>query len=195
MYKEETGDPEMDSNSSSENIVKAKKANTIRASEARGEDNLRPAVSAAASERCNGEKFSDLKPNHIPSADMVVPSGGANLSSVTREVEVDYYIQSTLDNTKFVSGASDEYQISELGRFGHGTGVSLTLGLQHFEGGTIPFSGTVHHGFVPVRGDAFYAATGSSIGTEATEFEVISNPGNQHHRLGPGQQLLHDFVA
>ncbi|PKI59474.1 BEL1-like homeodomain protein 6 [Punica granatum] len=196
MYKEETGDLEMDSNSSSENAAKAMRGDAFRSSEERGEDNLQKTASTAATERGNGEKFSDPKSDQIPDIEMVGPSGGAaNFQGGSREIEADYYVQSTLGNTRFVSEAANEYQMSELGRFGHGTRVSLTLGLRHFEGGTVPFSETMHHGFVPMRGDEFYGATGSSMGTEATEFEVISNPGNQHHRLGPGQQLLHDFVA
>ncbi|KAK4794044.1 hypothetical protein SAY86_012038 [Trapa natans] len=198
MYKEEIGDPEMDSNSSSENTAKAKKVDTMGVSEERGEDSLQKATSPAASERCNPEKFCDLKPIHIPSTEMAGSSRGAHFLNGTREVEADYYIQSTLDNARYVARASNQYhQMPELGRFGHGTGISLTLGLQHFEGGTIPFSGPMHQGFVQMRGDEFYAAAAGSttIGTEAAGLEVISNPGNQHHRLGPGQQqLLHDFV-
>ncbi|KAK4745008.1 hypothetical protein SAY87_011320 [Trapa incisa] len=198
MYKEEIGDPEMDSNSSSENTAKAKKVDTMGVSEERGEDSLQKATSPAASERCNPEKFCDLKPIHIPSTEMAGSSRGAHFLNGTREVEADYYIQSTLDNARYVARASNQYhQMPELGRFGHGTGISLTLGLQHFEGGAIPFSGPMHQGFVQMRGDEFYAAAAGSttIGTEAAGLEVISNPGNQHHRLGPGQQqLLHDFV-
>ncbi|KAK4804780.1 hypothetical protein SAY86_004597 [Trapa natans] len=191
MYKEEIGDPEMDSNSSSENMGKVKKGDT----DARGEDSLQKATSTTASERCDTENFSDLKPIHIPSTELVGSSGGANFLGGTGEAEAEYYVQSTLDNASFLAvGTNNEYQMPELGRLGQGTGVSLTLGLQHFEGGTIPFAGTMHQGFVPMRGDGFYAATGSSVRAEAAGLEAISNPGNRRHRLGPGQQLWHDFV-
>lgn len=192
MYKEEIGDVEMDLNSSSENAVKAVKGDGIRPSEERGEDNSQR---AAPSERRKEESF-DPRPDHIPNSETVVgPSGAASHPSGAGDIEADYYAQSAPENTRFVSGAGDEYRMVELGRFGHGTGVSLTLGLQHFQGGTIPFSSTMHHGFVPVRRDDFYGASGSSIGTEASEIDAISNPGDQYRRLGPEQQLLHDYVA
>lgn len=192
MYKEEIGNLEMDSDSSSGNAVNTMKGNAKRSSEGRDEDNLQKTASTAASVRCNSEP----RTNHDANMEIEGPGeGGANFSGAAREIQANCCVQSSMGNARFASEAGNEYRMVELGRFEHGTGVSLTLGLQHFEGGTIPFSSTVHHGFVPVGGDDFYGGTSSPMVTEATEFEVISNPGNQHSRLGPGQQPMQEFVA
>lgn len=206
MYKEEIGDPEMDSNSSSENAIKASNRGDIGSSEDRGDDIMQKSSSSV-------EKLTDPKSNHVPDMDMVGSTGAASFLAVTRDVEPEYNVKLRGDqrpgmndaclfadnnnnnNTRFMSDAETAFHMSELGRFGNGTGVSLTLGLQHFEGGALPFSGSMHHEFVAIRGDEFYGTMGgSSVGSEAGEFDV-NNSSTQHHRLGPGQQLLHDFVA
>ncbi|KAK4747777.1 hypothetical protein SAY87_014363 [Trapa incisa] len=91
-----------------------------------------------------------------------------------------------------VLGVRDDYGMAGLGRFGHGTRVSLSLGLQNFKGSSVPFSGPMHHGFVPTRGDddVFHGVVlASSTESELAEIDAIRNPnpGDQYHRLGYGQ--------
>ena len=68
MYKEEIGDMEMDSNSTSENAVKATKGDN-RTSEERGED-LQQSASSTATERCSTGQLMDSKSNHVPDVEM-----------------------------------------------------------------------------------------------------------------------------
>ncbi|XVF01056.1 hypothetical protein REPUB_Repub04eG0054800 [Reevesia pubescens] len=214
MYKEEFADVEMDSNSSSENATKEPKGDTMN-SEDRGED-LQQSGSSSATERCSTGQVKDSKSDHVPDVDMAQSTTGAGFQNVTRgEAETEYGLlrlraeqrpnvdESNLfpdavahahgGNDRFMAAAAAAYHMSELGRFGSGSGVSLTLGLQHFEGGSIPMSGGGHQNFVAMRGDDIYNTAASSVGDETADFECI-NPGNQQHRFS-SSHLLHDFVA
>ncbi|EOX97922.1 hypothetical protein QUC31_015435 [Theobroma cacao] len=214
MYKEEFADAEMDSNSSSENAVKATKGDT-GTSEDRGED-LQQSGSSSATERCSTGQLMDSKSDHVSDVEMAVPSTGAGFQNVTRgETETEYGLLKLREeqrpnvddsnllpdaiahsgggNDRFMAAAAAAYHMSELGRFGSGSGVSLTLGLQHCEGGSIPMSGGSHQSFVAVRGDGIYNPAASSVGAETADFECI-NPGNRQHRFS-SSHLLHDFVA
>ncbi|XP_030942835.1 BEL1-like homeodomain protein 6 [Quercus lobata] len=210
MYKEETGDMEMDSNSSSENAVKATKGDN-RTSEERGED-LQQSASSTATERCSTGQLMDSKSNHVPDVEMA-GSSVVNFHNGSRgEAENEYglvkrreeqrpnvddcslfpdaMMQSDAASERFMAAA---YHMSELGRFGSGSGVSLTLGLQHCEDGSLPMSSGNHHSFMSMRGDEIYSAAASSVGPETADFECM-NPGNQQHRFS-SSHLLHDFVV
>ena len=65
MYIEETGDMDMDSNSSSENAVKATKGEN-RTSEGR----FATKCSSTATERCSTGQLMDSKSNHVPDVEM-----------------------------------------------------------------------------------------------------------------------------
>lgn len=210
MYKEETGDVEMDSNSSSENAAKATKGDN-RTSEDRGED-LQQSASSTPTERCSTGQLMDSKSNHVPDVEMAGSSGVISFHNGTRgEAENEYglvkrreeqrpsvddcslfpdaMMQSDTASERFMAA----YHMSELGRFGGGSGVSLTLGLQHCEDGSLPMSSGNHHSFISMRGDEIYSAAASSVGTETADFECM-NPGNQQHRFS-SSHLLHDFVV
>uniref|UniRef100_A0A5B6ZSL1 Putative BEL1-like homeodomain protein 3 n=1 Tax=Davidia involucrata TaxID=16924 RepID=A0A5B6ZSL1_DAVIN len=209
MYKEEIGDAEMDSNSSSEVALKATKGD-INASEDKGEDLLQSATSAAT-ELCSTGQFLDSKSNYVPEAEMVGPNDDASFQNgIHGETETEYGVvksrveqRSSVDDCSlFQSNGGSEsfmaaaaaYHVSELGRFGSGNGVSLTLGLQHCEGGGLPLSVGAHHSFVTMRGDDVYnAAASSSVGPETADFDCLDS-GNRQHRFG-SSHLLHDFVA
>ncbi|OMO75594.1 POX family protein [Corchorus olitorius] len=214
MYKEEFVDAEMDSNSSSENAVKATKGDTMT-SEDKGED-LQQSGSSSATERCNTGQLMDSKSDHVPDVEMAGSTTGAGFPNVTRgDAETEYGLlklranqrpnvddsnlftdaigHSDGSNDRFMAAAAAAYHMSELGRFGSGSGVSLTLGLQHCEGGSIPMSGGSHQSFVAMRGDDIYNPAASSVGAETADFECI-NPGNRQHRFS-SSHLLHDFVA
>ncbi|TYJ03669.1 hypothetical protein E1A91_A12G043800v1 [Gossypium mustelinum] len=215
MYKEEFADAEMDSNSSSENVVKATKGDT-RTSEDRGED-VQQSESSLAIERSDTRQLVDSKPNPVPSlVDMEGPVTGAGFQYFTRgEAETEHMLlklreeqRPNIDDSNLFpnaishpDGDSDRimavaaaYQMSGFGNFGNRSSVSLTLGLQHCEGGNIPISGGGHQDFVAMRGADICNPTASSVGaSETSDFECI-NPGNRQHGFS-SSHLLHDFVT
>ncbi|KAL1060076.1 hypothetical protein V6Z11_1Z128000 [Gossypium hirsutum] len=207
MYKEEF-DAEMDSNSSSDNVVKAATKGDTMTSEDRGED-LQQSGSSSVTERCSNGQLMDSKSENVHNADISGSTIGAGfLNASCGEAETEYMLQTlreeqrlTMDDSNIFPDtsvhldggshrfmAASGYNVSELGRFG--SGVSLTLGLQHYEDGSISMSGGSHHqNFVAMRGDDMY----NHIPTETGDFECM-NPSNRQHRLS-SSQLLHDFVA
>ncbi|GFY94409.1 BEL1-like homeodomain 6 [Actinidia rufa] len=184
MYKEETGDAELESNSSSEAEPKATKGD-ISASEDRGEDLQQNATSAATDVEMIGSTINNTFQNGtIGGAETeyrLVKSSGEQRPGVE---DGSFYpgsiIQSNGGSGGFMT-TSASYHISELGNFGNGSGVSLTLGLKRFEGVNLPISVENHHGFVTMRGDDVYNTSSSSVGLQTADF------GNSH--------LFHDFVA
>ncbi|XP_061977549.1 BEL1-like homeodomain protein 6 [Populus nigra] len=214
MYKEELGDAEMDSNSSSENAAKARKGD-MGTSEDRGEE-FQQSASSTATERCSAGQLMDPKSDHVPDMEMAGSTTRSNFQNGTRgEAFTEYGLlklredqRPSMDDCglfsdamahsegggdRFIAAAAAAYQMSEVGRFGNGSGVSLTLGLQHCEGGNLPMSGTTHHGFVSMRGDDDIYNAASSVGAGATDFECL-NPGNRQHRFS-SSHVFHDFVA
>ncbi|XP_044489521.1 BEL1-like homeodomain protein 7 isoform X3 [Mangifera indica] len=210
MYKEEFVEAEMDSNSSSEKAAKANKGDMMT-SEDREED-LQQSGSSTATERCSTGQMTDSKFDHVPDVEMA----GSSFHNGTRgQAETEYGLLKLRDeqgsgvdecslfpdpmvhseggNDRYMAAAAAAYHMSELGRFGSGSGVSLTLGLQHCEGGNLPVSGGTHHSFVAMRGDDIYSAAASSVGAESAEYECINN-GNRQSRFS-SSHLLHDFVA
>ncbi|KAF8013526.1 hypothetical protein BT93_I1386 [Corymbia citriodora subsp. variegata] len=208
MYKEEIGDAEMDSNSSSDTAKP--KIGDVK------EDRVEEVQqSSTATQRCSSGQLMDSTFDRNPDVEMAGHPGGFNyLNGRHGDVEAEYgqiklngeqapgfedcglyqnsMVHSGSNNGRFVA-ATAAYQMAELGRFGGGSGVSLTLGLQHCEGGTLPVSAGPHGSFLAMRGDDLYNQAASSIGPETTEFESI-NIGNQQQRFG-STHLLHDFVA
>ncbi|KAJ0010293.1 hypothetical protein Pint_34761 [Pistacia integerrima] len=210
MYKEEFAEAEMDSNSSSENAAKANKGDMMT-SEDREED-LQQSGSSTATERCSTGQMTESKSDHVPDVEMASASfhsrtcGGAETeygllklrdeqrSSVDEcSLFQDPMVHSDGGNDRYMAAAAAAYHMSELGRFGSGSGVSLTLGLQHCEGGNLPMSGGTHHSFVAMRGDDIYNAAASSVGAETADYECVNN-GNRQSRFS-SSHLLHDFVA
>lgn len=197
MYKEETGDAEMDSNSSSDNATKIR--NEIKASEDREEIQSMK----SADEKCPTSQYSDSKKSDdVSDVEMVVTTpgfqnGGNNENLDCRNMKLRDQ-RSNADNSNLLqdalippdgNGRFMAYQMAELGRFGNG-GVSLTLGLQHCDEG-LPVSGAQQK-FVSIRGDDdVYGA--ASDRADAVEYDCM-DLGNRRHRFS-SSQLLHDFVA
>ena len=178
MYKEETGDAELESNSSSEAEPKATKGD-ISASEDRGQDLQQNATSAATDVEMVGSTINNTFGGTETEYGLVQSNGEQRPGAEDGSFYPDTIVQSDRGSGRFMTtGAS--YHISELGSFGNGSGVSLTLGLKHFEGSNLPISVENHHSFVTVRGDDVYN-TASSVGLQAADF------GNSHP--------FHDFVA
>ncbi|KAA8546010.1 hypothetical protein F0562_020539 [Nyssa sinensis] len=204
MYKEEIGDAEMDSNSSSEVVPKATKGD-IKASEDKGED-LQQSETSTATERCSTGQFLESKSNHVLDAQMLGPNDNARFQNGTNgEIETEYgvvksrmeqrskvddcslfqdtIVQSNGGGASFMAAAA-AYHVSELGRFGSGNGVSLTLGLQHCEGGGLPLTVGAHQNFVTMEEDDVYNVAASSVGPETADFDRLDS-GNRQHRFGP----------
>ncbi|KAL5705589.1 hypothetical protein ACHQM5_023875 [Ranunculus cassubicifolius] len=210
MYKEEFGDIEMDSISTSENASKSARDETKVTDNGPEEP--------SATERCQPSQFNEPKINSMPEADIsgsMVGRASFQNRSHGEDDNIDYtgmrlrgnqnhnmgdhhsnLLQDTLvqsdggGNGRFLS--ADAYHMAELGRFGSGDGVSLTLGLQHCDGGGMPMSGSGHNNFVTMRGDEMYAAT-TSLGPDTTDFDCM-DPGDRRHRFS-SSHMLHDFVA
>ncbi|KAK4437735.1 BEL1-like homeodomain protein 7 [Sesamum alatum] len=180
MYKEETGDADMDSNSSSETMPRAAKTGT-KASEDKGEDVHQTATSTGRLVESKSDQMTDVQ--------MMGSDTYSIYQNVIRaEPQIDYGVgktreglKQTNDSNPFPESMVDSdcgndsrmlaaYQMSELERFGNVSGVSLTLGLQQCEGG---------HGFVPTD---VYNTAASAMGTETAEFDCMDS-GNRPHQL------------
>ncbi|XP_042494423.1 BEL1-like homeodomain protein 7 [Macadamia integrifolia] len=208
MYKEETGDTEINSNSSSENAPKVVRDDN-EAPEDKGED-FQQTVKSAATDRCHPETFHDSKSNLVPDIEMSGPEAEAAFQDDTHkgDDDTDYggmklredqrpslddcslfqdaLVQSDRSGGVRFMGASAAYEMAELGRFGSSSGVSLTLGLQHCDGSGLPMSGGTPHNFITLRGDEMYNAVATSGGPDTADYE--------RHRFS-SSHLFHDFVA
>ncbi|KAK8509003.1 hypothetical protein V6N12_016847 [Hibiscus sabdariffa] len=171
MYKEEFADAEIDSNSSSGNSIKATKGDT-RTSE--DED----------AQQSGTRQLVDSNAGHVPDVvDMTGQIMGAGFQNIMRgeaetmllklreeqrpNIDDSNLFPDTIshpdgDSGQFITAAA-AYHMSGFETFGNGTGVSLTLGLQHCDGGYIPISGGGNQNFVAMRGDDIYnpAASGA----------------------------------
>lgn len=204
MYKEEAGDTEMDSNSSSDVVTKATNRDLKI-----GED-VQNSATSTATMKCSTGQFSASNTSHVPDVEMVGPSTESVFNILNcRENETHYKVGISREdqrpnvneynifpgtmvqpNERFMA----TYSISELERFENRSGVSLTLGLQHCEdGSSIPMSVGTHHNFASMRGDDVYDPSATQVGTETVEFDCMDS-GNREHRFG-SSHLLHDFVA
>ncbi|CAL9760596.1 unnamed protein product [Musa acuminata subsp. burmannicoides] len=194
MYKEEFGDVEIDSNSSSENPPKLKE--DIQSSEDH-ED-----LQNHATGRCQTSQMSDSsRPNIIPAMDVDESAAGFQNGTATQDSFMNLkandqrsigqdasFLQDALahpdGNGRFLA-----YQMAELGCYGNG-GVSLTLGLQHCDVG-LPISDN-QQSLLAMRGNDAYSAA-APAGADTADYDY-ANMGDQRHRFGSAH-LLHDFVA
>lgn len=196
MYKEEIGDIEQDSNSSSDNAPRSKgkmassedkedlKSSTPRVcessqlSESRvsiGTMNVAGAPVGFQNEPNPDDSFMNLmlKDQRSNEAD-----GGLLLhNSVAHHQD---------ENARFMA-----YHLAELGRYGNGN-VSLTLGLQHSSSSlSVP---NAHQSFPGVGDDDIYNATAPlGVSIASSDYESMSQM-DQQQRFEQSP-LLHDFVA
>lgn len=121
MYKEEIGDSEIDSNSSSDNTPKAVNHN-IKVSEDIGEASQKN-INSSSTELYQIDQFQKSKPDFSHDVEM----------SAHGEINLDYSgMKSTGEQDALFQ--SNAYQMAELDMFGQQGGISLTLGLQHMRG-------------------------------------------------------------
>ncbi|KAG1347465.1 BEL1-like homeodomain protein 7 [Cocos nucifera] len=194
MHREEIGETEMDSNSSLENIPKSK--------DETGSSEEREHSKSPATERCHTSQLNESPKSNISDMDV-----GGTAAGFPNEVNADDTFMNLMLKDRRHDGGdcgllhdavaqkSDggrrlvAYQMAEMGSYGHG-GVSLTLGLQHCDGG-LPVSNG-QQSFLGVRGQDVYRAAPPLEG-DAADYDCI-NLMDQRHRFGPSP-LLHDFVA
>lgn len=204
IYKEEFGDAEFDSNSSSEIAPKASESD-IKAFDEKEKGFQPPATSPEDEPSISGKLFQS-KSNHAPNVEMVESNigitfrdgdhvetdsqyemgdrgGAAKPTTGDTSLLPDTALQSNGASNRFMYPAS-AYHVSELERFGNGNGVSLTLGLQQCEGS---------HNFLSTRGDDVYIPSASSVDPESADFSYIDSE-NRQHQFG-SSHLFHDFVA
>ncbi|XP_023769716.1 BEL1-like homeodomain protein 7 [Lactuca sativa] len=169
MYKEEAGEAGMESNSSSEIAPKHAKR-----------------------DRNPSDDQGETEASKLTNQDMVGTSNESDFQNM---------MVNRGEHERLMAAA---YQIP--GRFGNGNvgggggggggvgGVSLTLGLQHCEDGSLqPMASNHHHSFGGGGGGVYDAGGGSSVGPETVDFDCVDS-GNQRQRFG-SSHLLHDFVA
>ncbi|XP_062201830.1 BEL1-like homeodomain protein 7 [Phragmites australis] len=190
MYKEEIGDIEQDSNSSSDNAPRSKdkvassedkedlKSSTHRVCETSQLTESRASIGTMnvgfQNEANPDDSFMNLmlKDQRSNEAD-----GGLLHNAVAHHPD---------DNARFMA-----YHLAELGRYGNGN-VSLTLGLQHSSSSlSVP---NAQQSFPGVGDDDIYNATAHlGVSVVSSDYESM----NQMDQRQPFEQspLLHDFVA
>ncbi|CAM0948577.1 unnamed protein product [Alopecurus aequalis] len=197
MYKEETGDLEQDSNSSSDNVPRSK--NKVASSE-ENED-----MKSARARVCETSQLSDSRASIGTMNVGGAPVGFQNeanhddsfmnlMMKEQRSSEADgglllhhsAIVQQSDENARFMA-----YHLAGLGRYGNGN-VSLTLGLQHPGSGLSVPNAQVN--FPGVGDDDIYNA-GAPLGVSIASSDYESmNQIDQRQRFEQSP-LLHDFVA
>ncbi|KAL6517329.1 hypothetical protein OROMI_033030 [Orobanche minor] len=182
MYKEETGDADMDSNSSSE------KTNNTKDNKV--EDSHQATTSTGQ------HQLIESKRDRITDIDIM---GSDNISIFHNDYGIGKIRegQNSLfpdENTvvcqseRFMSAA---YHISELERFGNvDLPVSLTLGLQQCEGDRLSMADSANHGFNPLREGVVYSNAASAMANETADFDCMDSGNRQHQFQNAGVALL-----
>ena len=191
MYKEEAVDAEMDSNSSSD-IAGKTVVGDVKESEGRGEDILQSTTSTVT-ERCSAEQLIESKSDYFPDVEMMETNIGRPFQNDSNVLPDTAVVQSIEGNGRYMVASAAAYHMSELERFENGSGVSLTLGLQHSDGGTVRMPIQTYQNYIPMRGDDKCSVAAPSMGVQAADFDCMDS-GNQQNRFA-SSQTLHDFVA
>jgi len=191
MYKEETGDLEQDSNSSSDNVPRSK--NKVASSEEN--EDLKNARARVCETRQLSEPRASMGNMNVGFQNEANPDDSfMNLMMKDqRSSEADGGLllhnavaQQSDENARFMA-----YHLAELGRYGNGN-VSLTLGLQHSGSGlSVP---NAQANFSGVGDDDIYnAGVPLGVSIASSDYESM-NQLDQRQRFEQSP-LLHDFVA
>lgn len=178
MYKEEIGDTEINSNSSSENLHK-------------GQDDVQSSENPHQDLRNNGglTNSSTSNMNSAKAAPAYQPEAAAenncvNLKMATMRDDSSFLQDALLHND--ASGRFVAYQMDELSSYGTGNRVSLTLGLQNCDSSLPSFAG--------VQGQDIYNVAAPIVGiANTTQYDYLSIRDRQPQFSSP--HPLHDFVA
>ncbi|KAI3804941.1 hypothetical protein L1987_26839 [Smallanthus sonchifolius] len=174
MYKEEAGDAEIESNSSSENAPKSTKGDGKTSVD---QEDMNQSTAASG--------FDSKSSNQAPNVEITGTSNDSDFQNMM--------VQSN-NSGEHVRLMAAAYQMPP--RFGNGNrnggGVSLTLGLQHSEDGSLPPMAS--HGRGGGSSGVHDTGCGSSVGPETVDFDNVDSDNQQQQRFG-SSHLLHDFVA
>ncbi|XP_031495363.1 BEL1-like homeodomain protein 7 [Nymphaea colorata] len=198
MYKEEIGETELDSNSSSENA--AKEGESKGDSEERESRDSRQVAAekyhASQNDRTKSDPITDSRMANKAEIDVKDSGNCRNMKSIGQCSSVDgYHLR---QDALFHSGTGERiisFQMAGLERFGTdaytskacaSNDVSLTLGLQHCDVG-LPVS-SERQNFMAIGAENSYP---TSISTTAIEY---MNMGNRQQQFGTSN-MLHDFVS
>ncbi|XP_057788254.1 BEL1-like homeodomain protein 7 [Salvia miltiorrhiza] len=192
MYKEETGDADVDSNSSSETNPRAPKPGA-KASEDRAEDLQQQHGTVSVGQQLMEPKCDEMNDVEMMGSDAnsIFQSeyGGGKTTGVDKADHEpghfqDAVAESSCGSERFMAAAAAGYHMSELERFGSiSGGVSLTLGLQQCEGGgRMAMPNSNHNAFIPLRETDVYNTAASAMGGDPADFECLDS-GSRQHRL------------
>jgi len=191
MYKEETGEAELDSNSSSDNLPRSKD----KMASCEDKEDLKCSMS-----QDQAYQTSEFKANMGMAGLTGAPSSFHNeansddgfmnlLLKDQRPGEADGSLLHGDESARFMA-----YHLAELGGY-QNSNVSLTLGLQHTEN-SLSTPNTHRPGFTAGGEEDIYTTTAAHPGTGAvasSDYES-TNQLDQRQQFEPSP-LLHDFVA
>jgi hypothetical protein len=183
MYKEEAGEAEMDSSSSS---PKSTNGGTATKSSEGVTDKLQQ----------QQQQQQTATSSSIFDVDMVGSGSGfqnmAHNEGKHKGDQTSFYPENMVPPSgtqRFMAATAYHVPEPPVGRFGQGSGVSLTLGLQHREDAMLP--GSVRND----QGYEVYGAPVESVGQEGEEFDCLESGSTRQHNGFGSSHLLHDFVA
>jgi len=201
MYKEEIGEAELDSNSSSDNGQR----NKDKAPSSEEKENLKTSTSQV----CQTSQLDESKANV---GGMMSFSGGpaggfhneANPNDSFMSLMLKAQRAGETDGSGLLHDAvihhSDEsarfmaYHLAEFGRYGNNN-ISLTLGLQHAES-SLSVPPNTQPGFPGVRDQDIYNATAPlNVASTSSEYDSASQIDQQQRQRFEPSPLMHDFVA
>ncbi|XP_066391811.1 BEL1-like homeodomain protein 7 [Miscanthus floridulus] len=201
MYKEEIGEAELDSNSSSDNGQR----NKDKAPSSEEKEDLKTSTSQV----CQTSQLDESKANV---GGMMSFSGGpaggfhneANPNDSFMSLMLKAQGAGETDGSGLLHDAvthhSDEsarfmaYHLAEFGRYGNNN-VSLTLGLQHAEN-SLSVPPNTQPGFPGVRDQDIYNATAPlNVASTSSEYDSASQIDQQQRQRFEPSPLMHDFVA
>jgi hypothetical protein len=200
MYREEVGDGELDSNSSSDNGARSKD----KAPSSEEKEDLKTSTSQA----CQSNQLDESKANVGGMMSLNgAPAGGfheANPEDSFMSLMLKAQRPGETDGSGLLHHAvahhSDEstqfmaYHLAELGRYGNNN-VSLTLGLQHAENNLSSVPNT-QPGFPGVRDEDIYNATAPlNVTSTSSDYESTNQMDQQQRQRFEPSPLMHDFVA
>ncbi|KAD0624552.1 hypothetical protein R6Q59_022663 [Mikania micrantha] len=181
MYKEEVGEVEIESNSSSDIAPKNTKGDKKTSVD---QEDMNQSITASG--------FDSNSSNQATDVELIGTSNASNFQNMI--------VQSNRDEHMRLLAAG--YQMPPRFQNGNGGGVSLTLGLQHSEDGSLlptVSHGNHQHNFIDIRGGSIKGVhdtgCGSSMGPEMVDFDSVESDNQQQQQRIGSSRLLHDFVA
>nr|CAB3493694.1 unnamed protein product [Digitaria exilis] len=197
MYKEEIGDAELDSNSSSDNGARSK--DKAPSSEEKEE------IKTSTSQVCQSSQLDESEAN----VGGMMSLSGAPTSGFHDEANPEDSFMSLMlkaqrpgetdgsgllhhsdDSTQFMA-----YHLAELGRYNNNNNVSLTLGLQHAEN-SLSSAPNTQPGFSGIRDEGMYNTTAPlNVTSTSSDYESTNQMDQQQRQQFEPLPLMHDFVA